>query len=521
MKKITFLIFLCAFLLLRPYNFSTTGLMYTGDDESYFAHSSALAFGTFPSYTREYWSVGEAIPAHTIGAGVMAAPFVFLFSQLDRVSGNTIIERRTRENIPGSWSQFGFVVSTSVYFWLACLFLYLAARMHVNPQPASWAVVGMVLAQGAPLFVFRRPIFTHTYELMLMAVLVWMLCRVVNNRATFGRGSICAVGIVCGLLVLTRMDDLFFVIAFPVLFVSHLEAGIYKKLLALFSMFFLIALLVLIFKIWPETLVGHYSFNAVSSLGRTPSISSYIHRTWHILTGPDWGLIYTAPFLLLASVYLYTADNKDLSTLRWLGALLLVKLLIVIQWNTQGGWYGYRYLVFCAMALLTVPFALFLDRLILHSPPWRRAILLLIAVPPVLSMLLFEGNSTGLTVSHVEQYFGVAGWGNNFYQWEVWKALLFSPIEALIALGKGGVLYSVYLLCNAFSMNAMLPSIALEKYPLFQWATAARTLIIYLVPFILYAAWRYFQPNADGAGTDGFQAPEHVQKKLKRFENAL
>ena len=62
-----------------------TGLMYGGDDQSYFAHASSLAFGQFPSYQNEVFTSGKGSPKHSIGSGVMAAPFVFVFSLIDRI----------------------------------------------------------------------------------------------------------------------------------------------------------------------------------------------------------------------------------------------------------------------------------------------------------------------------------------------------------------------------------------------------------------------------------------------------
>ncbi|MBF0386311.1 MAG: hypothetical protein HQL20_00480 [Candidatus Omnitrophica bacterium] len=490
MKRVTWLIFLSAFLLLRPYNFSTTGQMYSGDDWSYFAHASALAFGEFPSYSKESWMTGEGVPSHSVGAGVLAAPFVYLFSRLDLLNGNDIVSERKPNNIPGSWALFGFVVASSVYFWLACLFLFLSARMFVSSTAASWAVIGMVLVQGAPLFIFRRPVFSHVYELVLLAFLVWLFCRVKQAGAVFGRGSMLVAGIAGGLLSLTRLDDLGFVLGFQILFVWQMKGAVYRKALALGLMVFLGALVVAVFKVWPEMLVAHHSLHGVDNLMKHLSVLDYMRRLWHIIVGPDWGLVFTAPFILVTVVFLYTSANSVLVQFKWISVLLLIKLWVVMQWMTQGGWYGYRYLLLSAMALLTVPFAVFLEEKVLKGALWRRVAVVLIALPPLLSMLFFEGNAEGLTLHIVEQYFAVSGWGNNIYQWEVWRALLWTPLEAVMVLCKGGVLYFFYLFCQAFSLDSVLPIIVRGKYPSFQWVVLVKTILVYVIPFVLFLLWQ-------------------------------
>ncbi len=141
MKVITIFIFLCAFLLLRPYHLQQTGLRYAGDDESYFAHSSSLVFGQFPSYEKEYFTFWEDYPLHSIGSGLMAAPFVFVFSLVDRVVGSDIVHQRTLENTSHSWSLFGFVFASSFYLWLACFLLYKGLRYYFKPHHASLALL--------------------------------------------------------------------------------------------------------------------------------------------------------------------------------------------------------------------------------------------------------------------------------------------------------------------------------------------------------------------------------------------
>ncbi|MEI7999028.1 MAG: hypothetical protein WCH62_05935, partial [Candidatus Omnitrophota bacterium] len=87
MKIIAFAIFLSAFFILRPVSMQDGGLLYPDDDFDYFAHATSLSFGQFPSYKKEYLTSKTTGPHRAIGSGILAAPFVFVFSLLDRVNG--------------------------------------------------------------------------------------------------------------------------------------------------------------------------------------------------------------------------------------------------------------------------------------------------------------------------------------------------------------------------------------------------------------------------------------------------
>ena len=110
----------------------------------------------------------------------------------------------------------------------------------------------------------------------------------------------------------------------------------------------------------------------------------------------------------------------------------------------------------------------------------------LIAIFPLLSMLSFEGNNTNLTLSMIKEYFGGMDWGNNTYQLEVWKTLLFNPAGFFIAIFKGGALYLVYLGSLLLGCTHLLPAVIKEKYPYFEISVLMRTCILYALPFLLY-----------------------------------
>ena len=167
---------------------------------------------------------------------------------------------------------------------------------------------------------------------------------------------------------------------------------------------------------------------------------------------------------------------------------MVINLYIIIMWKTQGSWYGYRYLIASIIPLLVYPLALLIQRSEEKYDKKISVVWGLIAIVPLLSMLSFEGNSTNLTLALFVNKYGGYGWGNNTYQIEIWKMLVFHPQELFIAIFKGGLLYIVYLGAQIWNVMHMLLAIVWEKYPIFQLHIMVKTFILYALPFVLYWA---------------------------------
>ena len=190
-----------------------TGMLYKGDDETYFSYAASIALFQFPSFKKEL----VKSPTHFIGCGVLAAPFVFAFSLIDRVDGSSITFERTAENVTGSWTLFGFVFASVFYFWIACFLLYRAIRLVHDEGTATLAVVLMVLVQGVPLYVYRRPVFTHVYEFFVQSALVYFLMRVSGETDEQGNDylRVLTVGFLVGMVALVRFNNVPYALLWP------------------------------------------------------------------------------------------------------------------------------------------------------------------------------------------------------------------------------------------------------------------------------------------------------------------
>ncbi len=492
MKTISFFIFLSVFFIFQPDALHRYGLIYKGDDWSYFAHATSLAFGQFPSYSKEYWMIGDGAPAHPSGPGLMAAPFVFLFSFIDRIIGSDIILQRTAANSRWSWSLFGFIVATSFYLWAGCALLFQGLRQHIHKKNAAWAIILMVLVQGAPLFAFHRPVFSHIYELAIGSFFIYLLLDTIGRRRPLQGWEIAAAGLACGLGMLVRFNFIFMALSWPILltFTSLSTKSSKQKIWSILTMYLIAGAIILLFTACSEKGLSSVMTDVVKDkLMISNSLPLICQRIWHILVGIDWGLLYTAPFLLIGLAYSFFIQTEAAKALRWITPLLLINLWVVIQWMTQGSWYGYRYIIFSAFPLLVYPFALFIDRFA-KQWGWKFWIgVMIIAVFPTASMICFE-NSPNLNLHVTPQYFGVSGWGNNTYQLEVWKALFTFPDLFHCASLRGGPAYLLYLTGWQLPPSLTLLSQFIEKAypPNIDRPTLIKTLILYAFPFILYSS---------------------------------
>ncbi len=508
MKKLSLLMFLVGFLLLKPFQLGLSDMMYYGDDFSYLAHATALAYGQFPSYKKEYYIDGGASPLQSAGAGVMAAPFVAAFSVLDRVQGRTIVQQRTADTIHGTWTVYGFIFSSVFYLWLGCFLLYRGLRVYCGEFESVLAVFLNILCQGIPLMAFRRPVFSHVSEFFLTSLFVWWLLMPEKQRPSWTRGlpGALAFGVLTGCAGLVRLNNAPMMLVWPLLIAAQGDekAAFRARATNVAVSWTVGAMIVGIFQIAPDLMHRNTGNNAVIRdliLNFQPPVF-YIQRLWQVLTGVDWGLVYTAPFILLglaAGLVMKFPRRKVLL----LGCLpLLMNLYVALSWKTQGGWYGYRYLFPAAAPLVTLPLAVFLGRARLRTG--RAAVLAgcaVVCVLPLLSMLMFENIVPDLTLAPVRQYWDVSGWGNNTYQVNLWAIFFHRPLEFWANAIKGGPLYVVCYLAMFFNAAKALPPMLgriLALYEPFSPLLFIKVHLIYMLPFILALFF--------GRGSDGEKA---------------
>lgn len=490
MKWVLLSIFLVSLAVLRPYQLESGNLIYAGigsDDFSYLSHATALTLGAFPSYQDEKF-VDSRMPMHSIGPGLLAAPFVYLFSRIDILQASQAIRNRNGE-IQATWAAFGFSFASVFYFCVSCMLLFHLLRRASSEATAAWATVLVFVVQGFPLFAYRRPVFSHIYELFAQTLVIYCLLILSEISGKSSTRRVAALGLfggfVSSLVALVRYNNIFMALAWPLIGWWRGKKGgrdWRRQSFALFAAFALsFGFMILLFKIIPTYLAGGERYKlAMVAHFELLSVRYIAYRFLKLLVGWDWGLLWTAPFTLLGLAGLLF--SKRHTALKLLLLPVGVNLALTLLFASQGGWYGYRYLIFTLSPLCAFGLADLLDRVRSKNLHFRCAILLL-AIPPLFSMLCFEGNPTNLTLHEIPQD-GRVDWGNATYQLEIWKTCIFHPAEFLQVIAKGVPAYAAMMFFSIFGKLQVLPGALLEKYPAgLQSLTLVRTALLLLLPF--------------------------------------
>jgi hypothetical protein len=230
----------------------------------------------------------------------------------------------------------------SVWFYLICIFffyiglalLYFGLNHHYDEKTSFFSVLFLVLFQYVPLYVFRRPVFSHIYEFALQSILIFILLKNLKTGFLEKAGSKMVIfsGVTAGLIFLVRYNNILFTLIWPIILFGikdkkfHFKKSWSKLLLC----YLIISLVMLIFKLIPAIYYndlfgqGSYIDTVNNRLFSYNGILFYLKKLFHILFWYDWGLIFTAPFALIGLVYLIKIKPGIQLTF----ALLLLPLLL-------------------------------------------------------------------------------------------------------------------------------------------------------------------------------------------------
>ncbi|MBY0472083.1 hypothetical protein K2X30_13030 [bacterium] len=484
---------LTAFLILKPKRIQEGFMLYPGvgsDDYCYLAHATAMVFGQWPNYSKEKICLSE-MPMASVGPALMSLPLVLPFSLVDRILGSPIVHERNALEVDRTWTAFGFELASTFYFALAIVLLFLGLRLHFSERAAGLATFFMLIAQGAPLFAFRRPVFSHSYELFAQtAMLALALLLASKKKALRPQATYIVTGVLCGFISLVRYNNIVYALVWPWVVAGLLgDLRDKKKRLQPLLSYAILASMFLVFKILPGYVLGggeKYA-STVQNILFIPSLGTFLTRLGHLLWGKDWGLIFTAPYFLVGTAYLLSQRGKaKLKNTYFLPFFVwLIFLIPTLNFGSNGGWYGHRYLLFSALPLLAIPFAEFLDsRWLAKKEKWNWALWIWI-VFPLASMLAFEGDSCLELVNGIQPG-GRYDYGNPTYQLVVWEHVL-EPFQFISLLCRGGPAYVLYLLATLLGLQSHLPAVFLERFPQFSWRTFIQWVLFLTGPsMILY-----------------------------------
>jgi hypothetical protein len=411
------------------------------DEHNYLAHATAVVYGHF-SYVNE--STKWYPPNHAIGPSALALPAVFLFSLIDRAIHAPVVLARNDATLLSSWTAFGFACGTQLWLVIGALFLHLTLVDALRLRRAAGTVVVSLVSSGLLYYAYRRSISSHVYEFATISAAIYLLWRDPSFGGRFWlKWTVTAI--VSIFIFLSRYND--FPIAVAFLWASlarDFSPGDFRgwlreqraRELALVTIGALV-LIAVVLAMWSSRLPGDrggfWQVDKVRAHFLTlRSASYYLQRTVHVFFGPDFGLVMTAPLVLMG---LFHACR--FRSYRYLSVPLLLALLVnfalTISWPTQGSGWGYRYFFPAALPIATLGLGTWIDAG--EKPSLRLAYCSLIALVPVVLMLMF-GTEFELSLSFGKTRWG-SGWINNDYIGQTFGLILHQPRHALGDLLRG------------------------------------------------------------------------------------
>lgn len=473
--KRTFIFFTLLYILFFVKSWgSVSGNIYSHDDAVYYAQSASLVndldldisnnLGPYSGiYLEKSPKTGRLMSYQPIGPSLLyaipyalAKPAVLLFS----------MARKT------AFDQYDPLFFVSLCFFIFLLFYCSGELLRkalgrlfgegISDIAAIFTLWGTIL----PVYVFRRPIFGIIPEFLAVSLLLFLFAKIYTSVKVSRRDG-ALLGVVCGFLVITRWNDIYFLpLSLVFLFYPCIKKrGEGKESLSATGLFllFLGLFALLQAEAWIKTyghlkdFISYYYELHKQYISSKNTFALYLKNLAHVFLGFDWGVLFTMPVLGFGGAAFIIKPEFRLFKRRILNSLLFLLLFwasihVVLQWKNTGEFYGYRFLV----SLL--PFSAVGFASLLRSLPHRHikicaALVLAYCVFNFFVILPFELTGKTTLVSGTITPMGGSGWGNNAYFANAVKFYFESDFKTLLSAFSRGYLaafiFGLASLCGA------------------------------------------------------------------------
>jgi len=355
------------------------------DDASYLAHAFTLGLDHNLEYNdsvAEWKTQNQKAAAHPIGPGVLAAPFVTVFSVFDKIENHPVIKEHARFQY--SWSFFGFVFA-SVFFFIAGLYFYINSAESLGFTLSRKHLLFIASSFGILYYVLFRPVMGHSFEFFTISLCFWASCKmfaeITSYKIPYTYAFICALSLV--LTIQMRPSDIN-VMLLPLIVFCFLWLVREKPVIGIeLKMSFItvgLGLFCLLICFLPFLFINHQlygmpypSFTAMygETANPVPAISNFsdfistliilLSRLPQILAicfSSEFGLAFSSAILLFGTCFLFyfifTNVKKhiqlSLVTLMMVAVYVGLPVTITLFWQSLGDAYGHRFL-FCLFPL--------------------------------------------------------------------------------------------------------------------------------------------------------------------------
>ena len=317
-KLIWIFYFLILFIFSFRPNFLSKESYFKGDPLSYLAHSMTIALDWDLNYENELHQgreINDFLPVHPIGPGILAAPFVYIFSLIDKINKHPVINNHQKYKY--SWIIVGFIFATYVYFFLGVILYDNSLKIIFNNQN-NLLLLLLICSTGILYYVLNVPVLSHSFEFFSISLLLYLSLQIIIKEKIIFQ---ILYPIVLLLNLIVRYNNLnlillpFIILLFYyLLFPEKIDLKIVYKKLILFLMLTFFGLL--LYSIFCKYFINTWypSFVSLSGLENSKGIGSeniisifkklffMLPNLTILFFGSEFGLIYSNPILIFSFI---------------------------------------------------------------------------------------------------------------------------------------------------------------------------------------------------------------------------
>ena len=351
-KKI--LCFFILSLLFKPlWLFNNQNLGIAGDDMSYWLHSATIAIDYDLDYKNDYklesniFNPETNVPSHPPGAGYIASPFVFLFSQLDKIINLSV--ENTRTNPVKSFAYLGFFVSGLFYTYIGTKLLSRIVEKYNNKYTDLVLFCGLL--STLIHYVSTRFLMAHAIEFFLSCSLIYIFEK--NEGKYLNDKDVTLLLIIYFFLSITRPST--FLYSLVLIFFYRKKVNLNLKSNLIYSVGFLGLLTVYILlsrKLYERNfmLLNTYgeNMNEYTSTLNSEQLFSGFLKLPALFLSPNMGVAFSTPIVFLTLILFFNKQFRHSETklnIFYLFIFFSASFLPLLVWQGREVAYGQRLLI--------------------------------------------------------------------------------------------------------------------------------------------------------------------------------
>lgn len=354
--KIILLLFIFSLFFRIDFRFQSS-VECCSDDFDYYSHAETLVIDQDFDYTNQlpknhpfvYKNLdnGKIAPVGFPGTGILAAPFFFIGSLIDRNfnpdGGNEVL----------NYTLLFYSLAPVLYFFGSTLLIFKSCRL-LNLNVEKFKILLLISGSGITYFAFERFSMTHIYEMFIISFLIWNCINFYKNDSNFS-GLLIPISLMISFLVRMSNYYVFFIPYILKKFVPTNTKNISKNLYFQISS----VLSIYLYSIISDGIYGKLIFNPQEVYGTNVTVGSVLNQNTNfvnflisklsdlfiIIFGNEFGIFWVSPIIFFG-FFIVCLNIKNFNNI---GNLLLLicfmqNLAIVLIWRSTAASYGFRYL---------------------------------------------------------------------------------------------------------------------------------------------------------------------------------